>query len=260
MNQALKTLGDEGRQFDSFVSAYSAARPEYPRQVFDRMVLQHGGRFHCAVDIGCGTGQSLAGLDQIARHLIGVDPSPLMLAEAKRRVPHARFVLSSGEETNLPSESVDLVSIATAFHWMDQKKAIREARRILRPGGLFSVYRYDIPKLGGAAGEAFERRLQRDWRPFISDKILFATDPFEFLAQSAQWGFVSRTIVPFTPHYPAQQFVELMLATSYVQGFLAEHEDPAHYEHDLLKEFERFESEGLRVNLDIKLLMAVRNA
>ena len=43
--------------------------------------------------------------------------------------------MGSGEATGLPDASVDLVTCATAFHWLDADAFARECRRILRPGG-----------------------------------------------------------------------------------------------------------------------------
>ncbi|WP_298464058.1 class I SAM-dependent methyltransferase [uncultured Erythrobacter sp.] len=259
MSRVLQAKTVEGRQFDNFVDEYAKARPVYPRQVFDRMVLLHGKRFFRAVDIGCGTGQSLEGLDNISAELIGIDPSSVMLEEARKRVPGATFVRASGEDTTIESSSVDLVSIATAFHWMDPAGVVREAHRILTGGGLLAVYRYDIPELDGDIGGAFDRRLQADWRPFISEKILFPGDPFDLLVRSEGWAFVSRTVIPYAPRYSSRQFVDLMLATSYVREFLAEHPDPGRYEREFYDEFHRLAPDGVTPNLDIKLTLGTRN-
>lgn len=52
------------------------------------------------------------------------------------------FKHAAGEATGLQSESVDLVSCSLLMHELPQhasKAIMREARRVLRPGGIFSI-------------------------------------------------------------------------------------------------------------------------
>ena len=246
----------EGRQFDAFSHAYAQARPTYPDALFAMLRAGRQG-FACAVDIGCGTGQSLEGLQGIASAIIGVDPSAVMIAQARARVPHATFRIGTGEHTGLPDACADLVTIGTAFHWMDGAAAAREAARILQPGGLLAVFRYDIPELSGRAAEAFRRRLERDWLPFVSPRILPAADPAPYLAADT-WRCVTSGVLPHAPHHDAANFVRLMLATSYVRGFLDQHPAPRAYEEEFHREFRTLCPDGLAVGLDIKYVTGIR--
>ena len=58
---------------------------------------------------------------------------------APRHAPELSIVWRRGkaEETGLPSDSYDLVSMASSFHWTDFDKACAEFQRMLRPGGRF---------------------------------------------------------------------------------------------------------------------------
>src|SRR5438477_402634 len=97
-------------------------------------------------EIGFGPGQFLALLaDRDPEvHLCGVDPSPIMLAQARRRLQDldsaaARTAdLRLGAAGALPfaDHCADyLVAINTVASWPDLPDALREAHRILRPGG-----------------------------------------------------------------------------------------------------------------------------
>ncbi|MCX7045745.1 MAG: class I SAM-dependent methyltransferase [Candidatus Sumerlaeota bacterium] len=87
-----------------------------------------------AVDIGCGTGLTLAFLRGRARPL-GLDLSPLSMMYCRKRGIHD---LGRCEATALPlrDESVDLaLALDMIEHISDDVKAYSEIARILRPGG-----------------------------------------------------------------------------------------------------------------------------
>jgi ubiquinone/menaquinone biosynthesis C-methylase UbiE len=92
------------------------------------------------LDVGCGTGRLLRKVRErwpMAR-LIGVDAAAGMIDKARRLMPYAMFYVSKAESLPLPDASVDLVfSTASFHHWQDKEKALREIRRVSRPGARF---------------------------------------------------------------------------------------------------------------------------
>jgi ubiquinone/menaquinone biosynthesis C-methylase UbiE len=57
-----------------------------------------------------------------------------------RRSSKVRYVQGTAEDAPVGDGSADVVwSIATAHHWSDVEAALREARRMLAPGGRFVV-------------------------------------------------------------------------------------------------------------------------
>lgn len=111
------------------------------------------------VDIGCATGLSSCELLRAfpQAHVTGIDLSPHFLAVGLHLHPEAQgsevgqpgslsFKHAAGEATGLQSESVDLVSCSLLMHELPQhasKAIMREARRVLRPGGIFSIMEMD---------------------------------------------------------------------------------------------------------------------
>ncbi|UCG24252.1 MAG: class I SAM-dependent methyltransferase [Chloroflexota bacterium] len=92
-----------------------------------------------ALDVACGTGQSAAALTSIAELVIGIDVSWNMLANADR-TERVRYVRARAESMPFPSESIQVITTALAFHWFDRHQFLGEACRVLILEGLLLVY------------------------------------------------------------------------------------------------------------------------
>lgn len=104
-------------------------------------------------DLGCGVGLSTFTLQSAfpGAAMAGVDLSPYFLAVAAYRdrqrahtaaTPAITWVHAPAEETRLPAGAFDLVSACLMFHELPQSAAIailREARRLVRPGGYLAI-------------------------------------------------------------------------------------------------------------------------
>lgn len=98
-----------------------------------------------ALDACCGTGDFCRALQRAyggALELTGADLSEAMLSAARGRAPGASFVRAEAKELPFPDGSFDLVTISFATRNLniDREKllaALREFRRVLRPGGVF---------------------------------------------------------------------------------------------------------------------------
>jgi ubiquinone/menaquinone biosynthesis C-methylase UbiE len=91
------------------------------------------------VDIGCGPGVAVRYAARRGAMVTGIDPAPVMLRVAKlltRRGAKVRYLEGAAEEIPLAEGSASVVwSIATVHHWSDIDAGLREARRVLLPGG-----------------------------------------------------------------------------------------------------------------------------
>ncbi len=94
-------------------------------------------------DLGCGTGRTAAALAPYVGQVIAVDASAEMLAAARHRLGTAANVdLRTGELESLPiaDGSVDLALLVLVLHHVaDPQRVLRDARRILAPGGRLLV-------------------------------------------------------------------------------------------------------------------------
>lgn len=124
------------RGFQAGAAAYEAARPGYPDEVLDTLhhALDLGpGRVVC--DLAAGTGKFTRRLVGLGAEVIAVEPVAGMRDQLRTVLPDIQVVEGTAEEIPLPDASVDVVTVAQAFHWFDHQAALAEIERVLRPGG-----------------------------------------------------------------------------------------------------------------------------
>jgi SAM-dependent methyltransferase len=146
---SLEAIDQSGYRREGFADLYDAHRPEPPAVLLDTLTRYVGGRLRWVVDLGSGTGLSTRVWGPLAEEVIGVEANPAMLAVAEKRASSAnvRYVNAFGHETGLPDRSADLVTCSQSLHWMNRDATIAEAARLLRVGGVFAAYDYDMPPL-----------------------------------------------------------------------------------------------------------------
>jgi SAM-dependent methyltransferase len=132
--------------FGQAVSDYERGRPSYPREAVDWIVERAGearaaadGRLAQAVDVGAGTGKFTASLVAHGLEVTAVEPDHAMLARLATNHPSVAALAGTAEQLPLDDESVDLVTVAQAWHWVDVPVASVEADRVLRPGGTLAL-------------------------------------------------------------------------------------------------------------------------
>lgn len=95
------------------------------------------------LDLACGTGAVVAAWRRRfpKARIMGVDASDGMLEVARHRCPDVEF--SHGDMDSslaaVPDASLDAVSCAWAIGYVNPRRIVREAFRVLRTGGVFAV-------------------------------------------------------------------------------------------------------------------------
>ena len=132
--------------------SYDAFRPQSPPIIMD--VLTQLARIQqpsLVVDLGSGTGLSTLMWTERAERVIGIEPNADMRRQAEMRtsqqasIKNVTYQDGLSTQTNLASECADIVTCSQALHWMEPEPTFAEIARILRPGGVFAAYDYDLP-------------------------------------------------------------------------------------------------------------------
>ena len=116
--------------FASGAQLYDATRPSYPTTIPE--LISAAGR---VLDLGAGTGKLTELLVQPGRTIYAADPSNDMLRVLRSRMPEVKALRAAGEALPLADASVDAITCAQTWHWVDTAAASAEAHRVVAPGG-----------------------------------------------------------------------------------------------------------------------------
>jgi ubiquinone/menaquinone biosynthesis C-methylase UbiE len=176
-------------------AAATSAGADYKRRFLGALGVRAG---QTVVDVGCGPGTDLAALADLAGPaglIIGVDRDADMLAEARRRhADRAEIVLRDGDAHALPlaGNSTDRVRTDRVMqHLRDPALVLREAARVLRPGGIVGMAEPDWDTLAVADEDvAQSRRFARA----TADRVRNPTIGRELVRLSERAGLRVRSV------------------------------------------------------------------
>jgi ubiquinone/menaquinone biosynthesis C-methylase UbiE len=121
------------------------------------------------LEVGVGSGLNLAYYGGQVEMVVGIDPSPRLLVIARRRAAAAgvyvALVQGSAAAIPLADQSIDTVVMTwTLCSIADPSAALREMRRILKPGGKLVFVEHGLSPEPGV--ERWQNRMTPVWRHF----------------------------------------------------------------------------------------------
>lgn len=156
-----------GRNFGQSPHAYDQFRPGYPDEALDICVNATPGSR--VIDVGAGTGKLSSALSDRGLNVMAIDPDSSAL-----ELNPCRSLVGTGESIPVADASVDMVTFAQSWHWVDPDLATQECARVLVPGGVVAIL---INQLDVShdwvmriarivhAGDVY----REEWRPKLSD-------------------------------------------------------------------------------------------
>lgn len=167
----------------------------YKKRSYELLELAPGQR---VLEVGCGTGddaRDIAHLVGPTGHVVGLDNSQAMIAEAKHRAAGIRlpleFQVGDAMHMTYADASFDAVRADRSFmHIPDPVKALAEMVRVTRPGGRVLVYEVDFETVTiDAPDRALARRVVNAWCDGFRDGWLGRRMP-RLLADAGLAGLV----------------------------------------------------------------------
>ena len=111
--------------------------------VLERARVTSGTRY---LDVGCGAGMAAQMAAARGAKVSGIDAAEALLAIARRRTPAGDFRCGDIEELPFAAQSFDVVTGFNSFQYAGNPAvAIREARRVCRPGGAVAIVTWGNP-------------------------------------------------------------------------------------------------------------------
>ena len=139
----------EGEDFEAHARARYELEPYIPG--FAQFASSRGLR---VLEIGVGMGADYLQWLQAGAHATGVDLSAISLERTRRRCELAGFQpdlqVADAEHLPFPDDKFDVVySYGVMHHSPDTTQCLREAWRVLKPGGMARIMLYHHPSLTG---------------------------------------------------------------------------------------------------------------
>ena len=171
-----------GPTYDRYAALLSFGQdPRWRRFLVSCVQVGPGGT---VLDVATGTGAVARELmRQKGCDVVGVDVTPEMLAEARRRLgPSVRLVEASADRLPFPDSSFDALTFTYLLRYVEDPAAtLRELARVVRPGGTIASLEFALPR--------------GPWRP-LWELYVRALLPLAGRAISPAWGRVGRFLGP----------------------------------------------------------------
>jgi len=128
--------------FSKQAAGYAKFRPRYPQKLFDYLGNIAPSR-QLAWDCGTGNGQAAVGLASVFDRVIATDASEKQIANAQS-LEKVEYCVAPAENSGVGSETIDLILVAQALHWLDLDRFYAEARRVLKSDGILAASAYNL--------------------------------------------------------------------------------------------------------------------
>ena len=233
-------------KFGQAADEFERYRPEYPSALFERILREvPADRRVCAMDLGAGTGKVTRELVPHFREVIAVEPDPLMAAKIREQFRSVAILISTAEELSRPPASADLVTIGTAFHWMDGPRVLANSAAWLRVAGILAVFDLPFPSIPDPVRVIAKKELKERWAAF-RDPRLNKAGRWQDVVRSAPGLHVLgecklANIVPMS----ATDLTGFCRSTSYGNAYARSLPDPDSYWHELESRFRAAWPDGM---------------
>jgi ubiquinone/menaquinone biosynthesis C-methylase UbiE len=128
--------------------------------VYD-IILQHlpsRAQRQLAVDVATGNGQAAVQLAAHFERVLATDGNAEQLRHADAAAPNVTYQHADAHAIPLDDATADLVTAASALHWLELPRFLRECRRVLKPHGCLAAWaiplgsaRLEVPAAPAAA-------------------------------------------------------------------------------------------------------------
>jgi len=194
---------------------YKLSRPEYGDDIYNHLqslVKTNGLAWDCA----CGSGQASVHVAGFMDRVIATDVDRCQIEVASHH-PKVEYIVGAEMISSIESDSVDLITVATAIHWLDHDKFYKEVDRVLKKDGVFAVWGYTGLHLNKEIDPVLESIVEKYFMPYYSDKIKIAFEGYG----EVELPYTNMEVPDFKVSYDwtFEQFKNYLLSFSAMQNF-----------------------------------------
>jgi len=222
--------------FANQAKEYAIYRPQYTSSFLGNIVLKANPELTSleqisstkklekrAVDVATGTGFVASFLADFYSSVTGIDQSKNQLTNAIKK-DNIEYKTGSAYDLGIEKESVDLITIAQAIHWLDTNKFYDECARVLKKNGALAIIGYATPiLLDSSLNELFQTYYKFTGPFWECSRALLDTRYADL--NLPPFNDIQKIEEPLNKTLPAASFVNYMKTWSAYQVYL-EKKDP----------------------------------
>lgn len=186
------------RKFSEQSDLYARYRPDYPKEMYD-VIFRHLSSTQNAWDCATGSGQIAKHLAKHFKKVYATDISEAQLDHAPL-MENIIYRQALAEESGLPADNFELITVGQAIHWFDLESFYQEVRRVAQSEALLAVIGYGMVRIDPELDPIIEDLYEKSFDTYYKEarKYLdkhYKNLPFPFkeiptpsLENSLQWS------------------------------------------------------------------------
>jgi SAM-dependent methyltransferase len=220
MRMALHPLAE---RFAEVAGEYERGRPEYVPAVVGAIAAELSIPAGAPVlDLAAGTGKLTRALLSHGLDVVAVEPLGSLREVLATSVGEERVKEGVAEAIPMPDGSVHAVTVGDAFHWFDQRAALDEIHRVLRPDGGLAILS-TAPDWSGASWAHELGSLVADSRP---EHPYFDGPPWqESVRASGRWRNVHDIRITTSQRADPERIVDHLASMSWLAAMPEDQRD-----------------------------------
>ena len=131
-----ETSSNLSRSFGEVADEYNRLRSGPSGEALDWLLPEGAAD---VLEIGAGTGLLTRSLAERVGHVTAIEPDERMRAVLAASGAPVEVLAGQAEDLPVGAASMDIVIAQSAWHWVDEERAIPEVARVLRPGGRLAL-------------------------------------------------------------------------------------------------------------------------
>ncbi|HTL09716.1 MAG TPA: class I SAM-dependent methyltransferase [Chitinophagaceae bacterium] len=203
--------------FSAQAAAYAKYRPSYPADLIE-YIMGFVTDKNTAWDCATGNGQVAALLSPHFKKVLATDISHQQLLHA---MPKDNIIYQQGDatQTGFADNSINLVTVAQAYHWLNHQLFEKEVKRIAARGAIIAVWGYALPV---AASNAIDELIRHFYTavvgPYWDAERKFVDNAY----QTLPFNFEPLPVAPFSmqQHWTLDDCCGYLSSWSSVQHFI----------------------------------------